>query len=246
MFSDPFGNDIPAIDQSGFYFGVTSDGPKEPEPDLGVLGMLENKTFKGQGFNTIFRPRSDHPLEGKGVKGHTNDNDLQLNLTVETIAFGPAIGRVPNRGLKAQDDILLGGITYMDSVIDVTNEATGKGDLKNGAGIHVEPGIWMAVPGGKNSGAPEKILCRMASIPHGATINAQGLQPSLTPIPGARPLVRSDITPFDVGNEKTGKHRFDSQTLGKGDVDNRTPSDLTQFESKSWSDCDTVLSLTTQ
>jgi len=40
-------------------------------------------------------------------------------------------------------------------------------------GIHFEPGIWLAVPGTTDP-AEGATVVRMASIPHGTTIEAQG------------------------------------------------------------------------
>ncbi len=149
---DITGDDYPDIDLGAFNFGFVTEGTTRqlPEraqapPPLGVLGFLEGKTFKGEGFNTIFRPRSSSPLFGIPVPGNAQDNDLELNLTQETLTFSKNIGTVPNRGLFTQPDIALGGITYVQSVQDVTNQNTG---LPNGkpTDIHIEPGIWMSVP----------------------------------------------------------------------------------------------------
>jgi galactose oxidase len=244
----------PSLDLGGFQFGVVTEPPArklvsaapptpETEPKLGVLGLLENKTFKGQGYNCIFRPRSNKPLDNKQVLGNPAvnfDNDLQLNLTTETIAFSGSIGKVPNRGLTDQEDILLGGITYLDLVNDVTDETTGEANLeKPGTGIHVEPGCWMFVPASSKFGAPKDTICRMASIPHGTTINAQGLHPSLEPVAGEPTFDEADITPFFIRDKKPQRFNnmdFDftpSQDEDGNDLgNNRIPQNLEIFKSK--------------
>ena len=44
------------------------------------------------------------------------DSDLQLNLTAETLNFDRSLGNIPNRGLSGQPDVVLAGLTYMQSV----------------------------------------------------------------------------------------------------------------------------------
>lgn len=268
MATDPFGNNVPSVDMAAFKWGVVAD-KDPPPPKLGVLGLLENKSFKGPGYNCIFRPRSNTPLKNElAIDGiQTQDNDLQLNLTVETLAFSPSLGSIPNRGLFKQPDVVLAGLSYMDSVQDVTNTATGKGDRK-GTGIHTEPGVWLAVPGSMASdmdsnaspvtnghtapGTQPDTLCRMASIPHGVTINAQGPQPPLTPILGRPQFEKADITPFSVDDNthervplasviEDGKSvpqfnnmRFEvkKDKSGKDIGNNRMPQNLETFNSK--------------
>jgi hypothetical protein len=62
----------------------------QPADPLGPLAALAG-TWKGHGFNTIWRP---HPLAGGG-----QDRFLELNLTTETLAFTKINGAIPNRGL---------------------------------------------------------------------------------------------------------------------------------------------------
>lgn len=258
--------DTPFSSLGGFKWGVVSNTPPtkgasvDPqqetlkEPDLNVLGLLENKVFKGKGYNSIFRPRSEKPLDPEhriagGFGDDLGDNDLQLNLTVETLKFDRAIGQVPNRGLLRNEDILLGGIPYTDAVEDVTNEATGKGDSPTRTGIHFEPGIWMAIPGSKATNG-KATLCRMASIPHGTTINMQGLQPSLTPVAGPPSFDPVDIVPFFIGRPESPFRRVNNLTFefpepGSKDLNgniigavnakgiNRKPQNLHKFNGES-------------
>lgn len=208
--------------------------PNEPplltKDDGNVLSLLQKRTFAGKGFNTIFRPRSNKPLKGDEVPG-SNDNVLQLNLTEETLTFSESLGNVPNRGFAKQEDIVLKGISYVQKVNDVMNPKTGQADAPP-TGIHFEPGVWLAIP---KCAVPtqDPTLCRMASIPHGTTINAQGAQPSMDKSQSGTKLLASipkvDITPFFINT--TNKNAFPSQTFSS-DKNDRIPGDLTKFDSK--------------
>lgn len=121
-----------------------------PPPPLGVLENFKG-SFAGTGFNTIFRPdnlQTKFPKEP--APGNIRDNVLELNLTKETLTFSASLGQVPNRGLGSQPDIMLNGVPYVQSISDVTNIASGKGDNPENP-IHFEPGLWMHVPETKNS-----------------------------------------------------------------------------------------------
>ena len=188
--------------------GVTSkllskDIPTAPAPPLLVLDNFKG-TFAGNGFNTIFRPQSSatpttftqNPTQGP------TDNVLELNLTTETLAFADALGSVPNRGLFAQGDIFLSGVPYVQTIQDVTNPATGLADGP-ATGIHFESGLWMRVPASTVNPKQVELLNRMASIPHGTTINAQEFASKLLTTTSGPPDIRSvDITPFDVKTRK--------------------------------------------
>lgn len=217
---------------------VPNEPPLLTKEDGNVLSLLQKRNFQGKGFNTIFRPRSNKPLKGDEVPG-SNDNVLQLNLTQESLTFSESLGKIPNRGFGGQEDIELKGISYVQRVDDLTNPKTGQGDGPP-SGIHFEPGVWLAVP--KCDVSPPKqapTLCRMASIPHGTTINAQGVQPAVgNPTPGAKladSIKRVDITPFFLPNQgrPAGTPQpFPSQTFSTSNED-RIPGDLTKFASKS-------------
>jgi hypothetical protein len=78
------------------------------------LNMLENRTFAGTGYNTIWRPRSEKPLEPSKLQVPGGNPDvLELNLTAETLTFSKSLGDVPNRGVGNQPDLLLKGISYV-------------------------------------------------------------------------------------------------------------------------------------
>ena len=181
-----------------------------PTPDLGPLAAFVG-TFAGNGFNTIFRP--DNPVTPTALPiPVSGDNILELNLTSETLSFSPSLGAVPNRG-EVQGDINLNGVPYLQSIADVT---TGQR-----IGIHFEPGLWMIVPATTNP--PEGVtVVRMASIPHGTTIEAQG---TFSVINGPPVIPAIDITPFAIGG---GKIRFASQTASASGTA-RIPQDLTPF-----------------
>ena len=75
-------------------------------------------------------------------------------------------------------------------------------------------------------------LTRMASIPHGTTINAQCLAPTTSfpgppPFIGANALPPVDITPFVIGNPGN-KIRFAAQTASATNTP-RLPQDLSKF-----------------
>src|SRR5258708_13283448 len=66
-------------------------------------------------------------------------------------------------------------------------------------GIHFEPGLWVIVP--STTDPPEgQTLVRMASIPHGTTVVAQGTFSTVTGKPAIPPV---DITPSQIGNPPT-------------------------------------------
>jgi hypothetical protein len=205
----------------GFRWGqVPSEGrrglPPQPEPDLGAIASFIG-TFRGAGFNAIFRPQdfavTPTPLP-KPAHG-PDDNILELNLTEETLSFSPALGSIPNRGM-VQGDVFLNGIPYLQAINDVS-------DPDQPVGIHLEPGVWLSVP---PTTAPVEgaRLVRMASIPHGTTIEAQGTSFAVAGGPLIDPV---DITPFRIGNPGAPV-RFPSQDVKDTDTF-RVPQDLTSF-----------------
>lgn len=202
-----------------------------PAPPLGVLVNFTG-TFAGTGFNTIFRPNSGAPTTTTFVVPvqppppiPPSENVLELNLTKESLAFADPLGKVPNRGLEAQNDIFLNGVPYVQTVQDVTNPVSGKGDALP-TDIHFEPGLWMNIPATKNTPVLENSLTRMASIPHGTTINAQCLAPTV-PTNGPPNIPPVSITPFIIGSPQQ-LIRFPSQTAANGATP-RIPQDLTKF-----------------
>jgi hypothetical protein len=127
--------------------------PDVAGPQASPLGPLAGLVgqWKGHGFNAIWRPH------------HTGqDRFLELNRTDETLLVTEIPGAIPNRGL-ANPDINMHGVTYLQQI----NEAGTTNAL------HIEPGIWASVPQTSDPHVPPTVV-RMASIPHGTVILAQG------------------------------------------------------------------------
>ena len=186
-------------------------------PDLGGIAGFTG-TFRGNGLNTIFRPQdfavTPTPLPNPATG--PNDNILEINLTEETLAFSKALGSIPNRGM-VQGDAFLNGIPYVQKINDVSVPA-------NPIGIHFEPGIWLSVPA--TTVPPEgATIVRMASIPHGTTIEAQGTSFTVAGGPHIDPV---DITPFPIGSSGPPPFKFPSQTA-TNTATFRLPQDLTAF-----------------
>lgn len=159
-------------------------GPDPLGPLLPLLG-----TWEGTGFNTIWRPLFDpnHPEQ---------KHFLELNLTVESIAFSKINGPIPNRGLL-QQDLVMAGLHYLQQVND-----------NHGNGLHLEPGVWLTVPTTTKPSVPLSVV-RMGSIPHGTTILAQG---RVTDEPRAPQFAVADIRPFAIG-DTTRKFDFPEANL---------------------------------
>jgi hypothetical protein len=141
---------------------------------------------------------------------------LELNLTSERLAFSPSLGSVPNRGTAAQQDIFLNGVPYLQTISDITIHG-------ESVGIHAEPGIWIHVPATTVPPLGESVA-RMASIPHGTTIEALGTFLSVAGPPKIDPV---DITPFVTSNPLK-KIKFASQTAADPNTP-RIPQDLGPF-----------------
>jgi hypothetical protein len=184
-------------------------------PSLGAIAAFTG-TWSGTGFNTIFRPDSPTTPTPLPFPVTGSDNVLELNLTEETLTFSKSLGSVPNRG-TLQGDAFLNGIPYLQSISDVTV-------VNQKVGIHLEPGLWMSVP---HTTAPAEgpTLARMASIPHGTTIAAQGTSSTHT----GKPVIPSvNITPFVVNSVPHNFITFPSQTATNTHTP-RIPQDLTAF-----------------
>jgi hypothetical protein len=141
---------------------------------LGPLQDLPGR-WTGRGFNVIWRP------------SHTPGQDrfLELNVTDEALEFVPIKGPIPNRGLL-QPDIDMFGIGYLQQITDANLNV----------GLHFEPGLWAVVPATTNPLEAPTVV-RMASIPHGTVVLAQGSS-FRTPTPPN--ITSNDITPFQIGN----------------------------------------------
>ena len=75
----------------------------------GQPGAENQRTWKGTGFNMIWRPDSVTQ----------SDHFLELNLTDETLSFNEISGTtgVANRG-SLQQDVFLGAVAYVQSIND--------------------------------------------------------------------------------------------------------------------------------
>lgn len=202
-------------------------------PSLGVLSHFTG-TFIGNGFNTIWRPSNGSHVFDVKVRGVSppkppNETILELNLTTEELAFTTKLGNVPNRGLNKQADITLSGVSYIQVVRDVTNVDTGRAD-GTPQDIHFEPGLWMLVPATNIDG---ESIVRMASIPHGTTINAQGSALPDTLPDGQINFEEKDnmanITPFTISHPDDKKDFFIAlEEAGAIDTP-RLPQNLKKF-----------------
>jgi hypothetical protein len=189
--------------------------PPPPAP-LGPLAKFDGD-FVGNGFNTIFRPNNSvtptllpNPLP-------PGDNILELNLTSEELAFSKSLGSVPNRGTTPQGDIFLNAVPYLQTIDDITIHG-------EKAGIHFEPGMWIHVPATTVPPITQETVARLASIPHGTTIEAQGIIATVAGPPTINPV---DITPFRTA-PPNNKIKFPSQTASDPNTP-RIPQDLTSF-----------------
>jgi hypothetical protein len=228
-----------SISKGDFHFDEVRPFPRPAaEPAVAApaapLGVLSNFTgeFAGTGFNMIFRPNSAPPTTtnfpnpvNPPPPNPPSENVLELTLTTETLTFSPALGNVPNRGLEAQNDIFLNGVPYVQAINDVTNPATGRGDGTS-TGIHFEPGLWMHVPATTTNPVLGESLVRMASIPHGTTINAQTA--NIVTFAGPPTIAPVSITPFVIGSSPPNLIPFAAQTAANSDTP-RIPQDLTLF-----------------
>jgi hypothetical protein len=162
-----------------FVFKAVEKPAAEPVLGLGPLARLVGPdgkgTWEGDGFNTIWRP---HRL----AEGH--HRFLELNLTSEKLEFATIPGEIPNRGLL-MPDIDMFGITYMQQIKGVDPVE----------GLHIEPGIWAHVPPTTDPKVAATVV-RMASIPHGTTILAQG---EFLTVEGGPRIVENNIIPFAPG-----------------------------------------------
>jgi hypothetical protein len=192
--------------------GIAPEPVARKVPALGPLEAFKG-TFTGHGFNVIFRPQNKATPTALPVPQPDSDNVLELNLTAETLSFSASLGAVPNRG-EAQGDVFLNGVPYLQSINDVTDPVVA-------TSIHFEPGLWMIVPPTADPSETQPTLARMASIPHGTTVNAQGTFFTVKSGPRIDPV---DITPFKAG-DPSARIRFPSQTVTDS-ATARIPQDL--------------------
>ncbi|HZT66284.1 MAG TPA: heme-binding protein [Acidimicrobiales bacterium] len=162
--------------------------PPGPNPGLGLLEGLIGR-WAGTGLNVIWRPTQ--PTAG-------SDRFLEINVTAETLDFDVIPGDIPNRGLL-QADLTMTGLRYLQQV----------SDSNLNAGLHVEPGLWLNIPATTDPSLPATIA-RLATIPHGTSILAQGV--ANPPAAGPPAIPAASITPFPIGNP-AALSPFPEQTL---------------------------------
>jgi hypothetical protein len=170
---------------------MTTSTPSQPIPtvrispdnavvlaNLGLLAELAG-TWQGGGFNLVARPDFQDQTA----------TFLELNLTSETLSFTPISSAIPNRGFL-QPDIALFGLTYLQQISDATTAGA----------LHIEPGIWVNQP--PTSNPPDdpppagQLVARMANIPHGNSLLAQGVA---VPFSGP-PVISPGALPISGGN----------------------------------------------
>jgi hypothetical protein len=146
--------------------------------NLGLLAELAGR-WHGTGFNLVARP---------DFEDQTN-LFLELNLTSETTEITPISSSIPNRGFS-QPDIELFGLTYLVHISDATT----------GGALHIEPGIWVMQQATSEPllSPPQggQLVTRMANIPHGNSLVAQG---TATPFDGP-PTLSPGANPISGGN----------------------------------------------
>ncbi len=165
-----------AVEDAGTHENVTSF---RAVPDRATLASRIEPLndlpgrWMGHGFNIIARP----DFQGG------NDIFLELNLTKESLDFMTIGSPIPNRG-SAQDDIFLRGVHYLQQISDSTNHGA----------LHIEPGIWLNIPATSAPRAPATIA-RLATIPHGDSVNAQG---RASVVNGPPNIGHANTVPFPV------------------------------------------------
>lgn len=177
----------------------------EVDDPLGPLRLLPG-TWKGLGFNQIWRPFHSVPPAPA-----SQDRFLELNLTEETLQVEDIPGAIPNRGLL-QADINLFGLTYLQQITDRNTHE----------GIHVETGMWVNVQPTTDPQEAATVV-RMGSIPHGTTIQAQGIA---SVSDGPPEIAAVGITPFVIGNPGETV-QFPESNLGNPTTFRTPPSQLT-------------------
>jgi hypothetical protein len=202
----PLPSPIPETEDIASVAAVQATAPLISGP-LGSLSQLPG-TWVGEGFNSIWRPHD--------ISASSQDRFLELNLTSETLVFTEINGDIPNRGLF-MPDIVMRGLTYMQQISE-RNDPT--------QGLHIEPGIWAHVPATTNPAEPRTVV-RMASIPHGTTILAQGRG---TVVPGAPAIPDNNIIPFGIHQSPPPNSAFQGELANFPEMNLSVPTPF-RFES---------------
>jgi hypothetical protein len=148
-------------------------GPLTTALQLGPLANLVG-SWSGRGFNAIWRPDNIQPPANSAIHRF-----LELNLTHDSFDFQVIPGAVPNRGFNTQADLDLYGLHYLQRTRDADKPPVSTA----GQALHIEPGLFMNVPGSEANNEQATIV-RMGSIPHGTTVLMQGPNPGAEPATG--------------------------------------------------------------
>ncbi|KAF5643364.1 uncharacterized protein FTJAE_3164 [Fusarium tjaetaba] len=199
-----------ATDEDGNGLGIP------PPPPLDVLDKFKG-TFKGFGFNTIFRPLSRNPKTitkfPKPPTDKSTSNLLQLNLTGETQGFSEVLLKdVPNRGLFDQADIDLIGRPYTQSIVDAMPDEKGNFPPLSAA--------WVLFPMAQPSTLKDLSLPALPKAP--PEIDATSISPLVIPQLGI-PIIKPNKSVDELE-----KKRFDNQDADK-DTTRRLPQGLRKF-----------------
>ncbi len=206
-------------------FVFTSVSGKIPEKSTGPYGPLVELigTWKGHGFNQIWRPfdatASPPEVPIPPPIPANQDRFLELNETIETLEFDAIPGDIPNRGLL-QPDINLHGLRYLQQIQDAHVEGTNH----KPAGIHIEPGLWLTIPVTSNPGDPSTVA-RLANIPHGTSLVAQGSAFTVNHGPPS-PFPSVSINPLTNTSPPNTLPPFPEQTLATATRFRTPPADI--------------------
>ena len=169
----------PAADEFTFQPLPPIEGPASAASHAERLGPLAG--LRGRWVRGGFNMSSGAPARCR--ISQSRDDFLELNMTAEELDFGPTLGLSSTGGCwnphqPGRDEVRAAGVRHNLS-----------------AAQHFEPGLWVHVP---RTGDPQEppTVARMASIPHGTTILAQGTA-STSPGPPTFPPV--SIAPFPIG-----------------------------------------------
>ncbi len=170
---------------------------EESAPLLGPLAELPGSWF-GTGFNLISRPDFENNLPFF----------LEVNETHESLTFTEIGAPIPNRG-SGQDDIFFLGVHYLQQISDAVSRGA----------LHLEPGIWLNVPATTDPVAPASVV-RLATIPHGDSLLAQGNAITVAGGPDIQPVSSTPThsTGPNAGQPLTGAYLapFTSTALPPG------------------------------
>ncbi len=108
------------------------------------------------------------------------------------------------------------GVTYLQQI-------SKRGEPS--AGLHIEPGIWAVVPQTTDPAEPPSVV-RMASIPHGTAINAQG---TASVSEGAPSIAENNIIPFGIGGTPPPNSDFPSAEAEFTQLNLATPNQFREI-----------------